>query len=560
MSPLEANLVVLERRHPEVARRLTELSDRPDRGSWSRARSGAATVRRDGVSLASAFDPEAEARRAVVPDDSDFWLLPGLGAGYLAQAAAECSPDLPVVIAESDPYWLREVLVHRDLSALWELSRVVLLVGPDASVVGQFFTATACRSVRTLVWRPLLDQEAPWHEAVAQELASAQARSRVNLATWARFGNLWRRNMERNESQAKDVRPLAALGGLCAGVPAAIVAAGPSLPGTFNWLEAHRKQLMLIVVDTAWPAVAARRLVPDFVLVLDAQYANARHMDRPLPPSTLVVTEWTAPPRAFRLAPGRTFVAASSVALLRPREKALWGELGALPSGGSVATAAWSLALHLGCTQVAFAGLDLAYPRGQTHAAGSQFEEALHRRSGRLVPAETSGWSSLHQGPATWSPSVGGGLVRTDARMNLFREWLAASVAARPDVKAVNLGTGGALVEGLAGAPPRYGEGWPLRKETHVGNEGFLVRSDTPPMRPPFEQLEAVLGADDFAGAVDRAWSLARSYWGAEVWDRWAHRAWSTWTRFPSFRSRRAVEEVVQGALAWRVFWDAPKT
>ena len=560
MNSLRANLEALERRHPGVARRLAELPVGPDRGEWATARSGAPTVRRDGLALASAFDPAAEASRAVPraaePDESDFWLVPGLGAGYLAEAAVACSGDRPVVIAEADPHWLREVLSHRDLSAVWELSRVVLLVGPDASVVGEFFAGTACRSVRTLSWRPLLDQEAEWNDAVERELASAQARAQVNQATLARFGGLWRRNVKRNEAQARDVRPLAALAGLCTSSPALVAAAGPSLSASFDWLEAHRDTLVLIVVDTAWPAVAARGLVPDFLLVLDAQYANSRHLDRAVPDSTLVVTEWTAPPRAFRLAPGRTFVAASSVGLLRRREQELWGDLGALPSGGSVGTAAWSLAVHLGCAEVAFAGLDLGFPRGQTHVAGSQFEEALHRRSGRLVPAETSGWSSLQRGAATLTRSVDGGLVPTDPRMDLFRQWLTAAVGAHPQVRAVNLGTHGAFVDGLAAPPPGYGDGWPVRVAAPVEG-GALIRSAEPAPRPPFEILEAVLDAEDFDRAVEKALAGARSYWGADVWDRWAQRAHSTWIRFPSEASRRAVEEVVRGALAWKGLWSA---
>ena len=557
MSLLTANLEALGRIHPAVAGRLASLATGPDRGQWSVSRAGSPTVRRNGAALASAFDPVAEAVRAVPrwDDAVDFAVLPGLGAGYLAEAVAARYPDLPLVLAESDPSWFVEVLTHRDLSALWSPS-VVPLLGPESSAVGEFLGALSCPRVEILRWRPLADQEAQWHRELERQVAGAQARSRVNVATYRRFARLWRRNLHKNEALAKNLRPLSALAGLWAGVPAVVAAAGPSLTDSIGWMKAFRSRFVLIAVDTAWPALARWGLEPDFLLVLDGQYWNARHVDRIPPEKTLVVTEWTGPPRAFRLAPGRTFVASSSVPFLRAREEGLWGSLGMLPSGGSVATAAWSLALHLGCVEVAFAGLDLGYPRGQTHAAGSQFEEAFHRTSFRLNPAETLGLGLRGLSGLEARPALDGGQVLSDPRMDLFRDWLSASVRARPQVRAFNLGTRGSLIPGLLSPPPGWGKDWPEAAERFPDSPP-LVRLSSPGSRPPFPVLSRALEASDFSMAAEEAWSAARAFWGSDVWDAWAGRAWNTWKRFPSPRSRRAVVEVLELALTWEGFWDA---
>lgn len=554
MTLFERNLEALGRYHPAVAHRLGALASGPDRGDWTSARSGVPTVRRDGASLVSTFDPQNEASRALAPvPDADFLLLPGLGAGYWAEAVVAAT-DLPVVVAEADPSWFAEVLRHRDLTPLWKCARVVPLLGPDPGCVGDFLSRYACDRVETLPWRPLVTQEPEWHRALADEVHRAQTRVRVNRATWQRFGSLWKRNLEKNEAWG-EARPLESLRGLWAGVPGVIAAAGPSLADTFSWLEAHRSRFVLIAVDTAWPALAARNLFPDVLLVLDGQYANARHVDRAPPESTLVVTEWVGPPRAFRLAPGRTYVATTSLPFLRVRESHRWGTLGALPSGGSVATAAWSLALHLGCWLVAFAGLDLGYPQGQTHVPGSQFEEALHRRSHRLRPAEIGG---LGLGPevATWRPSMDGGLVKSDPRMDLYRDWLAASAAQHPEVLGYNLSTRGTVVPGFLSPPPALGDDWPtVARRSPPADQPLVAQPDRRPP-PPFPALRAVLSADDFPGAVTRAWDQAAAYWGP-AWASWADRAWATWERFPSIHSRRAIELVVRDALAWEGFWDS---
>lgn len=555
MNWLSANLDALELTDPALARRLNAIES-GDRGLWSPSRTGQPAVRRAGVSLSSAFDPAAEAARAVpLWDESvDFVVLPGLGAGYLAEAVANRYADLPLVVAEADPRWLVEVLTHRDLRSLLSLRFVTFLLGPEPSVVGDFLSPFSCRRVEILDWRPLADQEPLWRREVAGQIASAQARARVNVATYRRFGRLWQRNLHKNEALARNVRPLSALAGCCRGMPAVVAAAGPSLGESFAWMKTYRERFVLIAVDTASAALAYAGLEPDFLLVLDGQYRNARHVDQAPPEKTLVVTEWTGPSRAFRLAPGRTFVAASSIPFLRPREQELWGALGALPSGGSVATAAWSLALLLGCGEVAFAGLDLGFPNGQTHAPGSQFEEELHRRSCRLTPAETLGLALLDLSELVPRTAVDGGQVLSDARMDLFRGWLSASVSGHSGVKVVNLGHRGSLISGLVSPPLGYGEDWPAASPAFSETAPLTRRKDQR-LPPPFDALRRLIGAEDFSLAVSQAWAAAQAYWGTEIWKAWAGRAASTWQRFPSARSRLAIVEVVELALTWEGFW-----
>lgn len=554
MSLLAANLRALSR-YPEAAAVVASAPDRQT-GQWSAARSGAIAVKLGGLSLCSPFDPTGEARRAVPEwDGPDFALLPGLGAGYLAEAVADRYPDLPVVVAESDPAWFREVLTYRDLSALWE--HAVPLIGPDPEVVGAYFAAFSCHRVETLRWRPLIQLEPEWHRAVADQLTLAQTRAGVNAATFRRFGGLWSRNLVRNERNG-DVRPLSRLKDQWKGCAAVVAAAGPSLADSIGWIKEHRSTTVLIAVDTAWPTLHRHGIEPDVLIVLDGQYWNGRHLDEPLPERTLVITEWSGPPRAFRLAPGRVYVAASSLGLLRRREADVWGELGTLPTGGSVATAAWSLALHFGCCEVAFAGLDLGYPNGQTHVPGSQFEDAALRRAWRLEPAETSGAKLLGTG-LTERPGVAGNVL-SDARMDLFRGWLTRAAASRPDVTAVNLSRRGSLIPGLLVPGEGYGGGWPEPASRPADRSPSLVPQISRQV-PPWAALESLAAwdkdrAQGFEALIENVWTQAVAYWGAE-WSTWAGREKTTWDCYPSRRSRGHLVELAVLTLSWRRFWEA---
>lgn len=554
MSCLEANLAVVRRVNPALATRMARVNQ-PDRAEWTTARTGVATARRGGVWLSSTFDPVVEASRAV-PNwgpEVDVVVAPALGTAFLLEATVLRYPDLPMLLVEASLDWFVEVCRHRDLSSLWEHPSLVLLVGSDAAVLGAFLEDFSCRTVEWLTWRPCVTLDPEWHASLGPVVASAQARSGVNLATYRRFHDLWFRNWSRNAEAVSQVSAVQSLEGQGRGRPAVIAAAGPSLADSLDWLVHVQGRCLLLAVDTAWPALAARGLKPDVLLVMDGQYWNARHVDSSPPDHTLVVTEMVGPPRAFRLAPGRTLVAASSLPFLRPLEEALWGPLGLLPSGGSVATAAWSLALLLGCTEVAFAGLDLGYPKGVTHVAGSQFEETIHRRSRRCEPAETLGVGLRGHEGLRWVPSLDGGLVASDHRMDLFRRWLSEAVANRPEVRAVNLGTRGSVVAGLTPPPPDLGVSW-SSLEGLVPGPALDTRGGRS-VPAPFDRLRLAMARLNKGDAATEFRRVAEEFWGPAAWQSWAGRVWRTWERWPSSRSWRAVVEVMDLTLGWEKFW-----
>jgi len=188
-----------------------------------------------------------------------------------------------------------------------------------------------------------------------------------------------------------------------------------------------------------------------------------------------------------------------------------------------------------------------------THVAGSQFEEKIHRQSRRVEPAETlglglRGLEGLHPVQA-----LDGGLVLSDHRMDLFRRWLSDAVAARPEVRAINLSTRGSVVAGLLLAPPNYGESW-APVELFLGGLDFTPGKSRSG-EPPFDQLRSAMALSDRRAAAADFRVRAEAFWGPSTWQSWAGRAWQTWERWPSARSWRAVNEVMELTLQWERFW-----
>jgi len=525
---------------------------------WDQARSGRPCVHRGGRWWASRFDPEGEARKSVeeIEDDVTFVLFTGIGAGYSVEAWSLRYPDLLMVVAEPDPDWYSQVQSFGILRNWGSRGHHVVFLGEDLRALEGFLQRFHIAHVPVVGWRPQDDSAPEWRQCLVDLVRRHSAQSGVNWATSRRFVSRWASNLARNESISQ-LRPLTALKNAHAGQKALIAAAGPSLTDQLETLISTRKERVLIAVDTAWPVLRERGIHPDYLLVLDGQYWNARHVDALPEPVTKVVTDLTAPPRAFCLAPNRTYVAAVRLAFLRRREEEIWGELGDLPSGGSVATSAWSLALFLGCQSIEFAGLDLAYVQDQVHAVGTQFEERDRRRSTRLRTYGTLSRSRIPRDADHSVRAVDGALVRSDPRLDLYRSWLAQSIAAHPEVRAVNLSSRGSQIPGTLSSLAddktlSTPSGSPVRGQ-------FLLRKAGPSSHPPFKRLEALTTAEDWPQAWAEVDREASRWWGASRWDAWIGKARALWKAYPSSRTQRLLEKGVQYALEWRVFWESKR-
>jgi hypothetical protein len=277
------------------------------------------------------------------------------------------------------------------------------------------------------VFRPrsALGRAAAYFRRVDAALGALIDRRRVNLNTLNRFGKLWLRNLLANAAEFAQAPGVGQLSDRFDGIPALVLAAGPSLDEVLPLLVPLRQRLLLIAVDTSHRLCREAGGNADLLVTVDPQYWNARHLDRAELADTVVVSESSAHPRIFRQlnqASAALYFISSFFPLGRLLEEAV-GSKGIVGAGGSVATTAWDLARLVGCRTVYMAGLDLGYPGGRTHCRGAYFEERAHQESSRLVPIETGRFRSLREAGPTWVENNSGGRTLTDRRLLIYKWW-----------------------------------------------------------------------------------------------------------------------------------------
>ena len=478
MSFWETNSAILRRRYPGLLEELSREDEdalAPEDIRVETAASGAPSLRLKGLHVHSPRDPMREGRRLAAElnapaggggaggDRSGAVIVLGFGLGYVAEATAELAHGA-LIIVEKYRELLRRALELRDLRNLLEKENVVFVPGGSGEGVSKalslFEEAGTERAAPVVIRNPaLVSLNEEWYAAVEGRIRTWSMRDDVNTATLRRFGKRWVRNLSRNISAIRDMPGIFPLAGLAANggdggpLPVFLAAAGPSLDSIGSLLPEIRRRCVLVAVDTSLRFLLRHGADPDFVLAVDPQFWNARHLDHCPAPRTRLIAESAVYPPVLRLPFKGVYLCGSLFPLGSFIEQRV-DPKGPLGAGGSVATTSWDFARTLGTEDIWIAGLDLSFPGLKTHFRGALFEERALAETERRRPIETWVFRALRDGLPFHAPAASGGQVLTDRRLSLYAAWFENRFRQFPRVRSLSLSTKGLAIAGLDRAAP----------------------------------------------------------------------------------------------------------
>jgi len=474
---------------------------------------GEPTARWRGALLHSPRDPRREARDLVEREAGagpSAGVVLGLGLGYAAEAFREAHPGVPLVVIEPDAGLVRAAAEARDLAPLAADPAVRLVIGGDAGSAAAALDGLPAERLAVLRLVAEIRRSPAAFRAAEGAVQSFHLRRDINGNTLARFGRLWVRNLAANLGTFLASPGVGELAGLFGGMPAVVLAGGPTLDELAPLLPRIAERAVLVSVNTPLAACLASGVQPDCVVVVDPQFWASRYLDWTESYRGWIVAEPSTHPRVFRRRSNRVFIA-SSLFPLGERLEAAVGAKGKLGAGGSVSTAAWDLARLMGARPVYAAGLDLSFPGLRTHCRGTFFPEARRAVAARAAPLEGWAFASLHDIGLFPAPSAAGGTVPSDRRMLLYRWWFENQILMHPGLPAFTLSDRGMALAGMTPVrPEELLDLPPIRADIEAARRGLERRLDAarPPGPPPkLAALEAEIVG--LCGALDGIARLA---------------------------------------------------
>jgi hypothetical protein len=397
-------------------------------------------------------EPQREADRVVAglleAGETDLLVVIGLGLGFVLDALERRQWTGRVLAIEPEPATVAAMRQRRDWSSWTAQDRLRVLVAPafeGATECWQWF-GDGSHEPRLYV-HPVMERVRP--EAVASARATLKRilfDTRSNAEAKRRHGARYLANTLRN-LPAIAVEPGASrLLGAARGVPAVVVAAGPSLDSSVSALRDVPGKALIIAVDTALRPLLAAGIHPHAVVAVDPSEANGRHLtDLPACDDTYLVSEGSIDPFAVAAFRGRTFFFDVSDHQPWPWLHSLGVEGGRLRAWGSVLTSAFDLTLALGADPIFFVGADLSYPGERPYCRGVSFEETWRGRARFGEPPAQQWREAIGQWPAVYETDVSGAPVRTAPHLVTFRDWLVEQMQRDRSRRFINAGGAGIL-------------------------------------------------------------------------------------------------------------------
>lgn len=401
------------------------------------------TATEQGVGIHSSYNPSQEAKKLAASffqekkiGKKNVFVFLGFGLGYgpcaLATELTENNvlKDAILVLIEPNPTCFAASLCCLDFSKVFSVPNCVIIVGASSSTVIpvlEHYGLSNCNFIRNKASL----QSKKYFDEVETLVQRNISKSQINNKTLEKFAGLWQKNSCKNLNFLAELDGVKRYEKMANGLPACVLAAGPSLDQVIPYLKEIKKRSILICVDTALKSCLREGVEPDFILLVDPQYWNTRHIAGLSSPSSVMITELAAYPSVFRFN-CREIILCSSLYPIGKYFENICGKKGQLGAGGSVATTAWDFARFCGCNEIFMAGLDLGFPFKRTHSKGCFFEERTHKMSNRLNPAESANVGYLFGADIAISKDYLGNPLVTDNRMSMYAWWFESKVASFP--------------------------------------------------------------------------------------------------------------------------------
>lgn len=405
------------------------------------------------VPLHSRRDPIREAERALRdcrPDDASTLFVIGFGLGYVADVLEQWRWPGTIVALEPDANSVRACLARRDWSTWIASGRLRWVWAPEYRALDALVPSlTPDRDDPLLLVNPVLARCQPAYvEEATRRTARVWFGARANHAAKSQMAGRYLLNTLRNAQAIAASGDVSSLTDRFAGLPAIVVAAGPSLDRTLEQIAAWHDQAVLVAVDTALRPLLAAGVAPDLVVAVDPTEANARHLvDLPSCESTYMVSEGSLDPAALQTFAGRQFIFRVADHHPWPWLRTHGLDRGQLRAWGSVLTTAFDLALRMGCDPIVLAGADLAFTDNRPYARGTTYEEDWRRDTTQGRRLEDVWRARVEDWPETWDVDASGARARTAPHLVAFRDWLAAE-AANAEGRTVVNATGAGILHG----------------------------------------------------------------------------------------------------------------
>ena len=446
----DANLELLKKHHFTTWEYITQNQPEP-LGEISHAPNGNPNLivtdsHGNLVTLHNETNPEKEALDFLerVPEDhKGFVAILGMGLCYSIFRILKERPQLQrLAIFELEPGIFVQTLRHMDLSPILKDSRLILSIGTN--IMLPEVLAAAARTLQlenasVFHHQPSFNFNLEGYNQLKDDLFAHLNDLNVGGATTRVLGGTFLNNRFKHITTIHHHLLLEQLKNKFNGVPAILVAGGPSLDKNIHLLKQVQDKAVIIAVDTVLPTLLKNEVHPHFLTCIDSNdltFEKFADIISSVKDTALICSSWVNPKTPKTFPADQVFWTFTSGPMERWFNSLLGGDLF---TGGASTVAHLNLiaAYILGCEPIIFMGQDLAYPGP---------DSSSHAKGTVLQGSAPSDILSTHVEGETVT-GMNGEILRTNRSFLMMKKFFESAIAAS-DKPHINATEGGANIEG----------------------------------------------------------------------------------------------------------------
>lgn len=418
--------------------------------NFSLAKNGAVISTQNNLTLHSSYNPQREALNSVNNaniKEKPTTVFLGIGLGYQVVEWASLYQNKKLIIIEPEPLYFFASLVFLDWTNVFKIPNLVIAIEcPTENILplleNQNQINIANNGINNAYFfnsKAFTQHAQNYFDVINTIIQRNKSKNEINAATYQKFAKRWIKNSQKNFYKQSELQTICNFQNKASpNLPFCIVAAGPSLEQALPYLQEIKKRAIIVCVETALFALLKENIQPDFIILSDPQYWAYKHIASLSAPQSILITEISVYPAVFRFN-CKKIMLCSSLFPIGQFVQQHTHEFGNLGAGGSVASSAWNFALFCGAKQIFTLGLDLSFPKNQTHIKGSSAEQSFHTTSTKTKSVENHTANILFSANTKKALNYKNEQVITDSRMEMFAWWFESKIAANNQTKTYSL-------------------------------------------------------------------------------------------------------------------------
>ncbi|TXJ44044.1 DUF115 domain-containing protein [Brachyspira aalborgi] len=218
-----------------------------------------------------------------------------------------------------------------------------------------------------------------------------------NIWTNLYFENIWAKNIILNSEYINKSSDISVFKNAFKGFKALLICPGPTLINYIEKIKTHRKNLIIICVDTSYSVLCKNGIIPDFIITVDGGFFNSLDFvceNKKFPYLVMdIACNKIIPKIIYDITKIIRFTSTDNLGIIEYLKK--FTDLSSLTTSSTVATTMINFAYYTNFDKVLLIGFDNSYPYYQRHIKHALSYEYMINKTSKLKTMESYYFDSI---------------------------------------------------------------------------------------------------------------------------------------------------------------------